>query len=92
MHEGRNSGYQVLNLVVLMGAARVLLLGYDMRHIEGRKHWHGDHPKKLANPQATFLAECARAYDTIQPLSCEVLNCTPGSAIRRFPFVDLRSL
>lgn len=93
LHDGRNSGYQCLNLVYLMGAARVLLVGFDMRHVDGQTHHHGDHPKGLANPKAAFLAECAGAFDTIQPLPrCEVLNCTPGSAIRRFPIVALRSL
>lgn len=90
VHEGRNSGYQMLNLVVLQGPARVILLGYDMRHVDGRKHWHGDH-SGLQNPRAEFLAECARAFDTVQPLGCEVINCTPGSAITRFPFADLRA-
>jgi hypothetical protein len=64
-----------------------------MRYANGAKHWHGDHPGRMGNPAEPFLAECARAFDTIQPLPrCEVLNCTPGSLIRRFPFADLRSL
>lgn len=92
VHTGGNSGFQCLNLVVLMGAARIVLLGYDMRHVEGRKHWHADHPKGFANPRSGFLAECAARFDAIQPLGCEVLNCTPGSAIRRFPFAELRTL
>lgn len=92
VHTGSNSAFQVLNLVVLMGAARVVLLGYDMRHVDGKTHHHGDHPKGLANPDAEFLALCAAKFGQIQPLGCEVLNCTPGSAIRRFPFADLRSL
>ena len=93
VHEGRNSGYQMLNLVYLMGASRILMLGYDLRHAEGKSHWHGDHGGGLQNPADKFLAECARNFDTIQQLEgCEILNCTPGSRITRFPFADLRSL
>jgi len=92
VHDGRNSGYQLLNLITLFGAARVILLGYDMRYVDGRKHWHGDHVRGMMNPKDQFLAECATLFDTIQPLACEVLNCTPGSRIKRFPFADLRSL
>lgn len=90
IHQGGNSGYQLLNLVYLWGAARVLLLGYDMR-LTNKTHWHGNHVR-MPNPTGHSLAECVKAFDTIQPLDCEVLNCTPGSAVKRFPFADLRSL
>ena len=30
IHQGKNSGYQALNLAYLLGAKRILLLGYDM--------------------------------------------------------------
>lgn len=76
--------------MVHFGAARIVLLGYDMR-LTDRVHWHGEH-KGMANPNARFLAECAALFDTIQPLDCEVLNCTPGSAIKRFPFASLDDL
>jgi len=92
IHEGRNSGYQMLNLVWLRERpARIVLLGYDMRHIDGRRHWHGDHVG-MVNPTDKYLAECASRFDGIQPLGCEVLNCTPGSRIRRFPFASLGDL
>lgn len=91
IHTGQNSGYQLLNLIYLMGAARILLLGYDMR-ITTKTHWHGDHHGRLKNPPARALVDFAANFDTIQPLACEVLNCTKGSAIKRFPFADLRAL
>lgn len=37
---GGNSGFQAINLAVLQGASRVILLGYDMGHEHGSpKHW-----------------------------------------------------
>lgn len=91
IHQGRTSGYQLLNLVCLWGASRVILLGYDMRW-KGKAHWFGSHKGMLVNPSQAFLAEAAREFDTIQPLKAEVLNCTEGSAITRFPFAKLRDI
>jgi len=33
-----------VNLAVQLGAARILLLGYDMRAVDGKTHWFGEHP------------------------------------------------
>jgi hypothetical protein len=41
---GRNSGYQAINLAVHFGVKRIVLLGYDMRVVNGRTHWHDGHP------------------------------------------------
>src|SRR5690606_10503176 len=45
----RNSGAGAVAMAAQFGAARIVLLGYDAQHTGGRKHWHGDHPKKLGN-------------------------------------------
>lgn len=49
IHSGQNSGYQAINLAFLEGARTIVLLGYDMQHTAGRKHWHQDHPRPLGN-------------------------------------------
>ncbi len=83
----------MLNLVYLMRPERIIMLGYDMRHVNGRIHCHGDHGGRLQNPTAKFLAECAEGFMKIQQnLTCEIINCTSNSAVRRFPIHDLRSL
>lgn len=42
---GGHSGYQAINVAVHLGAARIVLLGYDMQAaVDGRQHFHGDHP------------------------------------------------
>ena len=46
---GHNSGFQALNLAVLAGARRILLLGYDGKAgQDGRTHWSGGHPRPTA--------------------------------------------
>ena len=43
LRTGSNSGYQAIHLATHYGAARILLLGYDMR-VTHRSHWH-DEPR-----------------------------------------------
>ncbi len=48
VHHGHGSGYTMLNLAFLMGAARILLLGYDCRYApdyDGREKVKGSSPR-----------------------------------------------
>ena len=58
IHHGHGSGYSLLNLVYLMGAARILLLGYDLRYASdycgkarrvgsSPRHFFGEYPESL---------------------------------------------
>lgn len=85
---GCNSGYQAINLAVLYGATRILLLGYDMqRDAQRRAHFFGKHPDGLCNASPYDLM--ARSFlDLIQPLSdlgVTVINCTRETALTAFP-------
>lgn len=91
---GRNGGYQAINLAVHLGATRILLLGFDMRRIDGRAHWFGDHPvPSQPDIHARAMLPC---FDSLPgPLAArgvEVLNCTPGSALTVFANRPLRSI
>ncbi len=95
LHCGGNSGYQAVNLAVLMGATRIALLGYDMRFgPNGEKHWHADHRDR--NPEENRLAIWARAFETmdldLKRAGVAVVNCTPGSAIACFPHADINDV
>lgn len=85
------SGYQAVNLALLLGATRILLLGYDCKGSPGRLHFFGDHPKGLNNPvpeqwAATFRA--MRPWDH----GLEIINCTRDTAIDAFPRVPLEAI
>jgi hypothetical protein len=87
---GSNSGYQVLNIAALSGAKRILLLGYDMQHRNGRAHAHNGHPVKSAEGIYLGYAKHFSTMETpLKNLGIEVLNCTPSSQIRAFPHVPL---
>lgn len=95
---GWTSTYAAINLAVHFGAARIVLLGVDMRTVEGRTHWEG-YP--CADPKMETDPDFYRKYlmpnfDTlVAPLKArrvEVLNATPGSALHCFPLVPLKSI
>ena len=86
LRTGSNGGYQAINLAVHLGAARILLLGYDMARTGGKTHWFGEHPKRSAPPP---FGKMLQAFPTlVAPLAArgvEVFNCTPTTALKTFP-------
>jgi hypothetical protein len=84
---GINSGQMAINLAYHFGAVRILLCGFDCKG--GR--WFGKHPTPLSNRHHYPL--WLKAFDSIgnayKKRGVEVLNCTPGSALKVFPFADL---
>ena len=83
---GRNSGFQALNMAVLAGAKRILLLGFDGRP----GHFHGGHPRPTPNAVYPLYREAMKeAAEPLRKAGVEVLNCTPGSAVDTFPKVVL---
>lgn len=92
LRTGRNSGYQAINLAVHLGATRIVLLGYDMRPVNGKDHWFGPRPPSywtLTPPYKNFLELFPSIVAPLQTLGVEVLNATPGSALTLFPAVRL---
>lgn len=82
-----NSGFGAINLAYLFGARRILLLGCDMREIGGKKHWHPDHPKPCVQnmPFKEWLFKSVALARDLKAAGCEVINCTPGSALTVWP-------
>lgn len=91
IHTGSNSGFQALNLAILGGASRILLLGYDMQESGGKSHWFGDHPGTLkrTSPYAVFRKAFEDAADQIARLGVEVINCSRETSLTCFPRVAL---
>jgi hypothetical protein len=86
IHYGSNGGFQAVNLALLMGASRVVLVGFDMHG----SHFFGRHPKPLRN--VTNFNGFIRAFERAArhlPAGVQILNATPGSALRCFPMVSL---
>lgn len=85
---GRNSGYQAMNVAVLLGISRVILLGYDMQPGErGEMHWHSDHPNNFQPEDAVFRSWRAAFKSIVQPLAdlgVSVVNCSRRTALTTF--------
>jgi hypothetical protein len=90
IHYGSNSGFQAINLAILMGATRIVLVGFNLGHVDGKKHFFGDHPRGLRNTHSysNFLRAFNRAAKLL-PLHIQILNATPNSALTCFPRISL---
>jgi len=84
LRTGKNSGYQAVNLARHFGAARIVLLGYDMAVDGTRQHFLGPHPY----PRNDVFRDFVPLFETlVQPLkeaAVEILNCSRVSALDCF--------
>lgn len=86
LRNGRNSGYQAINLAVHLGVSKVILLGYDMqRGPKGEEHFFGDHPNKSKSPFDKFVKRFESLVGPLSKVGVEVVNCTRETALTMFP-------
>lgn len=91
---GGNGGYQAINLAILLGFNRIILIGYDMQHTGGKVHWFGDHPKGLNNAPAQMVKAWIDNFNELAKLipdGIEVINCSAETALTCFTRMNLRS-
>lgn len=86
IHFGGNSGHQMINLAYLFGAARIILLGFDMQRTDGKSHHHGDHPGNLNKslPFHTWMKKFPLIASDLKAEGVEVINCTRKTALNCF--------
>lgn len=89
---GGNSGYQAIHLAVHFGATRIFLCGFDMNHVDKKRHWFGNHPPRLNSRgnYAAWIVAFNRLAPFLQKRGVEVLNCSPRSALKCFKKIDLK--
>jgi len=85
---GNNAGHQAINLAVLLGAKNIILLGFDMKFVGGKSHWHNDH--KRPTPQGTYQNTMIPNLNTVAPIvqdmGINIYNTYAESALQCFPF------
>lgn len=96
-----NTGGGAINIAYLFGATSIVLLGFDMRYVDGQNNWHERH-KAGTKPQVYtgeapvhhggFIPKLTAAAKEYKRLGVEVINCTPASALTCFPFKDIRDI
>ena len=92
IHYGSNSGFQAINLAILFGAFEIALVGFDMRKVNGRSHYFGEHPNGWGGGDyAQFIRDFNVAAGKM-PDSIRITNHTTGSALQCFPMQSLDDL
>ena len=89
---GRNSGYQAMNLALLAGASRVILIGYDAKEPAAGQaaHWFGEHPRMTpVSAFAMYRQSFKNGAAAIKAAGLRVINSSPGSAIECFERMEL---
>ncbi len=84
---GGNSGAAGTNVACLAGPRAVLLLGID----GGNDHWFGEHPARTSDQLGSVVRSSFKAMvPLLKKAGIRVINCSRGSAVRCFEFMDLR--
>lgn len=88
---GTNSGLRAIYLAEELGANPIYLVGFDM-HAKNGIHWHKPY-EQLRNPgrneMRRWSLETDWAYDRLRKRGVRVFNCTPGSALKNYPYIPL---
>lgn len=91
---GLTSGHSALDVAAAMGAAEIVLLGFDCRTVAGRSHHHDDY--RVQAPESLYreriLPMWAGWGERMRQKGVAVINATPGSALDEFPRADLGEL
>lgn len=92
---GGNSGVGAINLALILGARRVMLLGIDCgASPDGGHHWHDGYPQRADNAAALYrkftvgFHSVKRDLPTVFPKS-SIINLNPNSNLRIFPFMSV---
>jgi len=91
-----SAGNAAINLAWHLGAKRVVLLGFDAGEsvVRGVRetNWYPRKGKQHRSTWDRFLKAYPYIKDDAEELGLEILNATPGSRIREFPFVRLEEV
>lgn len=85
-----NSGATAINLAIREGFDTIVLLGFDMKAVDGRHHYH-DYYKK--SPREDAYSRFMLHFEAIaEETDKTILNATPDSALNCFPKIVLKDI
>lgn len=90
LNHGGNSGFCAVNLAALLGAGRIILVGFDMKVVNGNHNYHNDHPRKIADN--IYQEEYIRPFSSLirtEKNNYQILNATPDSDLKCFDYINL---
>lgn len=82
-----NSGAAAVNLAALLGAKKIILLGFDMKlSFNGNNNWHQYHKVPIVNPMfCKFIHRFKYVEKGCKEMNIEVINTNPESELPYFP-------
>jgi hypothetical protein len=86
---GHHSGYQAINLAVHLGAAKIILLGYDLQPTGGQDHFFGKHWHGRTPPFELFRSSFPSIVEPLKQAGVEVVNASRETALAIFPRMTL---
>ena len=89
IHYGSNSGFQAINLTILFGATYIVLVGFDMKLVNGQRYFDPPHPTQRSTPGYDKFAPVFELAARHLPPTIKIVNATPGSALKAFPMMEL---
>jgi hypothetical protein len=91
---GGNSGYQALHMAIQLGAARIILLGYDMKPQVDKSHFFGEHPNGRGADYRyeKWIKEFPALQTEAVNRGIKIYNCSPDSALECFEKIDIDEL
>jgi len=91
-----NSGNASINLAVLFGVKRIILLGFDMQLNNGNnQHWHNYYSTPTKEVQSTMkrhLSPLSTMKKELDALGIEVINANPDSKIECFTKMNFNEI
>ena len=86
-----SSGGAAIALAALLGAKKIVLIGFDMHHVNNKKNFHVEHLER--NPINAPYKRHLKCFPFIahdaKKLGITIINTTFGSAITAFPIQSL---
>lgn len=87
---GGHGGYAAINLAVHLGAAKIILLGYDLAPaVDGADHCHPPHPDGSHLHYAHRRAIYQTLLEPLSALGVTILNASRRTAVPAIPRVTL---
>jgi hypothetical protein len=88
---GSNSAYQAAHCAIHAGARKIVLVGVDQKlGPKGESHWYGEPPDRIVpHYETAMIPYWDGLKDALKAFGVEMVNATPGSALKSFPLAGL---
>lgn len=86
-----SSGHHGICYAIMLGATKVILLGFDCQHTDGKRHHHPDHPEGFGNADKPerWIVEHERIAEGAKKLGVRIINCTRQTALECYERMPL---